>query len=304
MLETWRWVFNEIRNNAGDRGWWRNRLLSRVNGPIQKKLCGYDGIDVMAEDWDTLVVFDACRADFFERTWPPESVDSYRRVTSKGSWTVEWATRNFKREYGDTVYTTANPLISKHVDGKWHRLIELWNDSFDEDIGSVHPNTVTERAIQAHEEHPHKRHIIHYIQPHAPFINGERLNSIENQRDSGQRFGDSWDALRRGEVQREEIRRAYEANVEVLKEPVDALLSSIDGKIVLTADHGEVFNQYSWPLPIRVCGHPPDQRLSDLVRVPWAEISNGPRRRIIDESVKDSGENSDMSSQLEALGYV
>lgn len=307
----------EIQSNWDDQKWWRNRLVQRVNGGVQKRVVGYGGIDVTEEDWDTLLVFDACRADLFERHWDRSSLSEYRRVTSKGSWTVEWATRNFTGEYGDTVYVTANPLISRHVPDRWHRLVEVWHDGFDTGIQSVHPETVVSEAIRVHREYPNKRIIVHFVQPHVPFIHDTSLrfggtwNEIEGWGDGDEHcVGNAWDALREGLVSRERIDEGYADNLRSLEQPVEELLDAIEGKVVLTSDHGNELGRRGWPLPFRTYGHPPDQRLAGLVRVPWGERTVGDRREIDRGAVEstadggDEGEGGKMNARLEALGYV
>lgn len=319
-LDGLRYAIREIAAHHDERSWWRTRLQQRINGTVQQRVRGYDGVDVMDEEWDTLCVLDACRLDLFEQHWDSAdethddvtAFENYRRVTSKGSWTVEWAKRNFTETYGDTVYVTANPLISEHVPDRWHRLVDVWRDGFEEEIQSVPPEAVTEEAVRIHERYSEKRVIVHYVQPHAPFIYDEELQfgvpgGFKGWEDGGEAdVKNVWEALRKGLVARDDVEQGYVGNLQSLLEPVGELVDAIDGKIVLTSDHGNEYGRLSWPLPIRTYGHPPGQRLAGLVRVPWAELSHDDRRDVTRgsvESVSASG-GDEVESRLRALGYA
>ncbi|MFB6176225.1 MAG: hypothetical protein ABEI99_03585, partial [Halobaculum sp.] len=118
----------EIRRHYDEPDWWRNRYEHRVLAPIHQRLYGDDGIEVMSADWDTLVVLDACRADLFEEVVDTDRFDSYRRVTSLGGSTPEWTRRNFTGgRFGDTVYVTGNPQVSKYAGDAFHEVIEVWD---------------------------------------------------------------------------------------------------------------------------------------------------------------------------------
>ncbi|WP_186313321.1 hypothetical protein [Halorubrum salsamenti] len=49
----------------------------------------------MDEEWDNLIILDACRLDLFEETIDTGQFDEYRHVWSRGSKTDEWTYNNF-----------------------------------------------------------------------------------------------------------------------------------------------------------------------------------------------------------------
>lgn len=49
-----------------------------------------DGFDPMAEDWDLLIVLDACRFDSFRDAFNRYFEGELREVRSRGSCTPEW----------------------------------------------------------------------------------------------------------------------------------------------------------------------------------------------------------------------
>jgi hypothetical protein len=75
------------------------------------------------------------------------------------------------------VYVSSNPYVSsfRPVSGflgkdHFHTVYDVWNDSWDGEKGTVLPASVTRAAMRALREHPGKRLIVHYLQPHAPYL--------------------------------------------------------------------------------------------------------------------------------------
>jgi len=131
------------------------------------------GLDVMQEDWDNLIILDACRYDTLEEHTRFEG--KVQKVVSAGKNSWEFMTANFVgKELHDTIYVTANPYSARINESVFFKLISLIDD-WDENIGTVLPEDVTQKAIEVSENHPDKRLIIHYMQPHTPHI-----GSIQN----------------------------------------------------------------------------------------------------------------------------
>ena len=309
------YAYDEIQTNWDDAGWWSHRLQARVNGPIQRRFGRRSGIDVVGADWDTLVVLDACRADLFEEVLDRDRFEEYRRVVSLGSATNEWTELAFERTgpHPDIVYVTANPMTSRHASESFHRLDEVWLDAFDASLGSVPAPAVTEAALEAHERHPDKRVVVHYMQPHYPFVHDPDLQFSDwggtdeiHNRNADDRATDVWQALRRGLVTREEVWAGYRRNLEYVVEHVEPLLETVSGRTVITSDHGNLLGERGSPIPVRLYGHPEGCRHPDLVTVPWAVRTNGERREIRGEEVASKSEaaSDEVSDRLSALGYV
>ena len=56
------------------------------------------------------------------------------------------------------------------------------------------------------------------------------------------------------------------------------LIESLDGKTVVTSDHGNLFGRRLWPIPLQKYGHPPGLRFPELIEVPWHETPFENRR--------------------------
>ncbi|MBP1985610.1 hypothetical protein [Halolamina salifodinae] len=270
---------------------------------------------VMEENWDTLIILDACRYDLFEEINYLDGDLEHR--TSLGSTSEEFLERNFTgEEYYDTVYVNANPYIP-YLDldqGRFHAVINLLQE-WDDELQTVHPQTVVDAAREAHREYPNKRLIIHFMQPHVPFI-GELGQDIQTK-GWGPDLGDSsltgdtiWQRLRLQDITRDkEITRvweAYEENLGIALKHVEELLPDLDGDTVITADHGNLVGERLGPIPTeRKFGHPLGVYHPALVKVPWFRIP-GENDREVSSSPPQKAQTSSneiVDQRLEALGY-
>lgn len=132
---------------------------------------------VMQQKWDYLIVLDACRYDYFERLWQDYLPGQLEKRISVGTATKQWRNNSFPDYYDDVVYISANPYINSVMPVKgflgtehFYKVYDLWMDSWDEEKGTILPDIVTKRAKEIIKSHPDKRAIIHYMQPHEPYI--------------------------------------------------------------------------------------------------------------------------------------
>lgn len=309
-LESIKYAFREIQQKGGNKDWRRDRFNQRINSPFQRYIHKNKGIDIVESDWDTLVVLDGCRCDIFEERINTNFFDSYQRVQSRASATNEWLNINFPHEYGDILYVSGNPMVSRHKPNSFYNLVEAWRDGFDKQIETVDASTVTDNAIRAHKDSPNKRLIVHYMQPHYPFVRHPDLRFTSFQGTSefdvqgDKRASDVWEALGKGFVDKDEVLEGYGANLDYVFKQVKELTEYLGGKTVITSDHGNCIGERSYPIPFRTYGHPPNLRLSALVTVPWATIE-GKRRDIVEEDVNSDSTASDteVDQRLTMLGY-
>ncbi|EMA38835.1 alkaline phosphatase family protein [Halococcus hamelinensis] len=262
------------------------------------------GIDVFAEDWDTLAIADACPLSTFatHHTLPGQ----LETRVSRGSSTPEWLEANFTGDQRDTVYITANPQYERNRDDLDIRLCEVENvwdsEGWDAEYRTVRPETVTDAVLDAADRYPNKRLLVHYIQPHYPFIGP-----------TGQRYfdGDSlsfWSRVMDGSVNAPDhvLSQAHDENFKLMLPALERLLDERDGKTVVTADHGQMLGQRSFPIPIREWGHPRETYVDELVHVPWLVHETGTRPDITKGDATEAVGHSDddLSERLAALGYA
>lgn len=271
-----------------------------------------DCVDILSEDWDVLAILDACRYDTFADTI--ELPGALSKVRSKASATDQFLRKNLDgRDATDTVYVTGNPQYYRiqngiydvdPIDCQFHQTVNVWKDNWDEEHRTVRPEVITDKATDAAEEFPNKRVLIHYLQPHAPYIGPTGREELPTD------VLDFWKRFRMGEIDADlrVARKAYRENLELVLDDVARLFDEIDGKIVLTADHGEMLGERSGLLPTRKYGHPPAIPARELREVPWFEQESGPRRNIVAEEPRESGQkdvaDETVKERLQDLGYV
>jgi hypothetical protein len=282
----------------------RRRLARRANRAYHRRLGRrtHDprGVDVAAADWDLLVVLDACRYDAFaRRSWLPGTAERRR---SRGSHTSEFLWGSFAgRELHDTVYVTANvqPYVYREAID-CHHVEHAWLDGFDAEAGTVPPDALADAALSAAERFPRKRVVAHVLQPHYPFLGGP---SFEHGTVA------FWEAVAAGDVDAtpDLLRTWHERTLERALPAVERLLEGVEGRAVVTADHGTALGERVHPVPVREWGHPWGVYAGPLVTVPWLVVEGDGRRRVEADPPVDEGVDADddaVQRRLDALGYA
>lgn len=274
-------------------------------------------VSVMEEDWDNLIILDACRYDLFEKENILPGKLSHR--ISPASATPEFLAHNFNnKSYDDTVYVTANPMyVTEGLENSFHETVDVWRDSWDHDEHTVQPEDMSEATIAARKEYPGKRIISHFNQPHYPFI-GEKGRQIGQHagseytyrkatgQDAEREHSTVWTLLKEGKVSRYLAWEAYRENLELALPHVEKILKELNGKLVVTSDHGNLFGERPFRFAAPVYGHPVGFRCEHLCKVPWLEYESGERPRIQSGSSKGISDldSSIVSGRLSDLGYV
>jgi hypothetical protein len=252
--------------------WWQTLFVKKAAIPLFDS--HNKGVEILSERWENLIILDACRYDEFREYFSSSGLmGRLEHRVSGGSSTPQFLRFNFKRPYyDDLVYVTANPWVDKLMEGRFHALVSVWKSGWDERNQTVMPETTFSYAVSAKLAHPRKRLIIHFIQPHHPFIgiNFPRRKKVEptllSMRDL------DYQQLIAND---EELREAHKRNLEQAMPYVERLLKVLPGRTVVTSDHGEALGEWIHPLvPLRVYGHIDHIRIKSLVKVPWL-IVNG-----------------------------
>jgi hypothetical protein len=263
--------------------------------------------NVLDDDWDTLVILDACRYDYFKSH--NDIPGKLEPTVVNGNQSLDFMRNNFAtREAHDTVYVTANPHADQLPSETFHH-IDFLLDHWNSEIGTVLPSDVREAAIDANREYPSKRLIVHFMQPHRPYL-GPTADELRSRIDlKGFRNEGSglqiWGAAKQKEATIEEVRQAYAETLDIVLAEVSDLIDELDGKTVITADHGEMLGERVFPVTSRVWGHSEGFSTRLLRTVPWLSVESDNRREITvsePEKSKSLQENS-VSDRLEALGY-
>ena len=261
----------------------------------------------MEEDWDNLLILDACRYDLFENhhTLPGR----LEKRLSKASSTVGFLQTNIHdHDLRDTVYVTANGQVfnfQDELDIQFHDVVPLYADGWDEELGTVPPDVVTDAAIEAQSDYPNKRLLVHFVQPHFPFIGADTEADKVRKTDGADPF---WLRVSRGAVDMsaDELWEAYRLTFEEMLPDVERLMTELNGRTVVTSDDGNMFGERAHPIPIREWGHPSGIYTRELVQVPWLVHESGSRKRIVPEEPTTADLKADpavVEARLRDLGY-
>lgn len=118
-----------------------------------------------------------------------------------------------------------------------------------------------------------------------------------------------WNLLRDGkEIPLETVWEAYNENLDLVLSEVEPLLDDLNGKSVITADHGNLVGERLGPIPTRQkYGHPYGVYTEELVKVPWFIVEGETRREVsADSPIKENSDSipeTELEDKLEALGY-
>lgn len=266
-------------------------------------------VDVMSEDWDNLFILDACRADYFEAQHDFEG--SAEPVIAPGKMSWEFMQETFLgKQFHDTIYITSNPFATRLPEDTFFKT-EYLIDEWDDEIGTIHPEDVIAAGVAAHQEYPNKRLILHFMQPHRPYLGPtadrlrERVN-LKGYRNEGDGL-QIWGAAKEKRVTAQEVRQAYSESLDIVLNVVEDAIEQFDGKTVLTADHGEMLGERVFPFTSRVWGHSEGFSTPTLREVPWLEVPTENRREITESppvDVDGTLDDETVENRLEALGYT
>jgi hypothetical protein len=318
-------LLTNLKRYWNDPGWWRDiafpfGVRTAVVKPYFEHVNRRDGVNFLEEDWDNLVILDACRYDMFAEANTIEGELEHR--VSLGSNTEEFLKRNFSGgQFDDVVYVTANPQVDVRLDAPFHDVVSVWRDAWDEEFDTVTPESMVEATRRAYEEHPNKRIISHFVQPHYPFIGprGRELFGEQAGLELSKRMADGeraesdhlnvWDMLQRGEIDGSTLWEAYVENLEITLPHVEELVGELGGRTVVTSDHGNLVGERPspCPVPMKMYGHPPGVHADSLVKVPWLVIEGEDRRTVFAESGADAttrDDSDDATERLRDLGYL
>lgn len=272
--------------------------------------------EILYGNWDYLIILDACRYDYFEKTYNKYLKGTLEKRISRGSCTAEWLDRTFTKKMDDVVYISANPFVNgknaplnkttKDFFSKWNptkyfkEIVDVWLYSWDDILGTVHPKDVNKSVRDNIKK---GRMIIHYVQPHEPYLTCKHPKNKRSSREKAQNkskfksilyniiklpIHPIWNRFsfeKRIKIKKmlwfklsviekfyssgkiEELKNYYQENLEIVLNNVANLIKDLNGKIVITADHGEAFGEEGdW-------GHKYKSENPVLREVPWFVIN-------------------------------
>ena len=282
------------------------------------------GTNVFERDWDLLIILDACRVDAMREVATEfDFIESVDWIWSVGSSSHEWICKTFTTDYmsviNETVLLSTNPNVPRVLkDEKYlpetYSIPLMWNDlnivtqndfkllrqihrhDHEEFFTPPPPQLVTDHAIQIGRSSTFDRMIVHYFQPHRPYISGpcregRPLTDVE---------ADPWSAIKSGKEMKSEVWELYLDNLRLVLNSVGRLRNNFDAdNVIISADHGELFGEWG------AYGHPEGFLHPNLRRVPWVK-TNATDKGTCKPNVDIGKQESDIEieGQLRDLGYL
>jgi hypothetical protein len=225
-----------------------------------------------------------------------EFLEDIGAIWSVGGSSSEWIARIFDAEHTEelsrTAYLSANAHArfvldekrqqtdpTKHLSYKTLRLIptvdinqvgkveylfeyERWGESgpLGHKAGMTPPRYVTDRAVKIGRQEDYDRLVLHYFQPHSPWVS----DALEAGRDL-KRYEQDWWGYLTETGDRATVWNAYLNDLRYVLDDIKLLLDNIDApKVIISADHGVAFGEYG------VLGHKIGSLHPKVRRVPLA----------------------------------
>lgn len=235
--------------------------LARVRA-MQQVFVGDPGYTIVfdrEDEWDICCVLDACRYDTFKEV--NELKGELELIISPGYNSRSWMEKTFVAPHSNLVVVTDDPWFPKIVGKEYckkqiYHYRPVWKTCWNEELRTVMPELVTDEALDEHATYPDKKMLVHYMQPHDPFIANPDL-SIKAE-------SVQW----KFEIERDRYTYAdmyefYKNNLRLVLKSVERLAEQTSDRIVITGDHGDGFGEcgVAWG---HAGGHMPW-----LVQVPW-----------------------------------
>ncbi len=262
------------RNYKHRRGTWR--IKHTLTQLLDRSLESYEKTpkSVFGEDWDNLFILDAARHDLYEEV----EGDTEKRTTLAGQ-STEYIEKNFSEgDFSDIVYVTANPFFSesqfKELTGRepedvFHQVFHTYKTDWSTVHNTVMPESLMRDARTAKKLFPDKKIVVHFMQPHYPFVNSKFTDEgIRPDLDHEKEGFSIWELAETGKYDREEIWEAYKENLELVLPKAKELAEELGGKTVITADHGNLVGEKV------LYGHPRGVKAKQVREVPWHVIEN------------------------------
>ena len=263
------------------------------------------GTNIFEREWDVLLILDAARLDMYRRVVNAESDGIWSVGSSSNEWMQHTFQGNYDSELAETAYVTGNPFSEDECPAERLAAIdEVWRDHWDEEAGTVRPQPITDRVLARHRE-GHERVVGHYMQPHYPFIGEYETETGKMTWDVGDdeaHQGEGlalWDQFLYGVREDiEDVRAAYDDNLRHVWAHVETVRENVDGRLVVTADHGNALGEWG------MWGHKPGMPHPKMRRVPWDTYECTDERTHVPEVDEEDTQTTDRDEQLRSLGYL
>lgn len=256
-----------------------------------------------------LLVFDAGRYDYMAPLLRDQYHGEVQQTFSAARDTFEWISKVWKGDFDDVTYLSGMVPVSDDIpdfeaedfkrlyDGinpgdSIGEIMKLWETEWNNGVSTVPPEKITDAALDYIDR---AKLVVHYNQPHSPFIGTPKLLGHTDNESAQPMKGEPndmpiWQRVRAGEVSDAYLRMAYWGNAARAVKAAKPLVRERE-TVVATADHGEALGEYGMYTHDRA-PHP-KRRV-----VPWQAIGD------VREDGYTPQKSRDVNEKLRALGYL
>ena len=249
-------------------------------------------LGLMNEQWDIAILLDACRYDVFKEVYKKHLPLGTLEKKLGASDTLDWLHSVFEGNgVTDVMYVSAHPGINGvgvpwgrfNASEHFYKVCDAWLSAWNWNVGTSLPYEVAEVAVQAMSEHPGKKTIVHFMQPHFPYRQApcpstySDLNSTRNNLKLGillekllrklmssleldfsklrttywktkkilsLSFLEDLNEIYWRNYAIEDLKSFYRDNLEWVLESVAGIIEKFgEARIIITSDHGEAFGE-------------------------------------------------------------
>lgn len=228
-------------------------------------------------NWKWLIILDSCRYDYFDKIYRDYLKGKLVKAESPQSCTQLWFVDIWEdKKHNDIIYFSANPFINSKKfkkESKWYEddmeikmepwiyfkdIIDIWDIGWNDELNTVLPITVNEIVLGYMNKMKNKKGIIHYMQPHVPWIGRTRLETPEKlSREEYMKLAKKFST--------KELEKAYEDNLHYVLENISEFVKKLEN-VVITSDHGEILDKDN---NYENMYHPCSVDCWELKEVPW-----------------------------------
>lgn len=285
---------------------WGIRAVPKLGSELLHKIAGDEGgMYIWQKDWDLLILLDTCRPDWMKEVIPEfDFLTNMQTVRSVGSQSKEWIEKTFDERWEpylkQTGYVTGNHFADHVPNPKLGyfedvRKFNIYPSKFPAPPAHI----MTDRMVSVGREMEAERFIVHYMQPHKPFLyrNAGRRNVSLKEWSIGNNL---YQKLLNSDMSKGDLESEYINNLRYVLQEVDLLLENFNADtVVITSDHGQALGErflYDHKYGVK---HP-------LMRqVPWVETSASDCETLEPSSYEWSQRDEEQLKQdLQRLGYI
>ncbi|RLE87276.1 MAG: hypothetical protein DRJ67_05155 [Thermoprotei archaeon] len=221
----------------------------------------------LGEDWDWLIILDACRYDYFKKLWNKSRVEPR---LSPGSCTLEFL--DWMPRIPDSIVVTSHPFVLDRKD----KFTEVVDAGFDDELNTCPPWFIS-RSLRNRYGHVlgYKHKILWFLQPHHPLIAEPRVDVgiFTNPRTRELTPQARTTLMYMKAKARGILSKAYEANLRIVLSELEKILPLMRGKIIITSDHGEGLGEPLRPQDKPVFSHPCAREEWEVRLVPFTVLT-------------------------------